>query len=50
MAMIAFAFLIVLFPLGWRSALRWFPGLEAVAVILAFARLAIAVAIIVARW
>ncbi len=48
MAMIAFAFLIVLFPLGWRSALRWFPGLEAVAVILAFARLAIAVAIIVA--
>ncbi|MGL4438138.1 MAG: YihY/virulence factor BrkB family protein [Bosea sp. (in: a-proteobacteria)] len=48
LAMIAFAFLIVLFPLGWRTLLRWLPALESISGLVAFSRLLLATAIIVA--
>lgn len=52
LAMIAFAFLIVLFPLGWRTFLRWVPAAApvsgAVSVALGLSRIAVASAIIVA--
>jgi membrane protein len=48
LAMIAFAFLIVLFPLGWRTLLRWLPALQPISGFVAFSRLIIAVAIIIA--
>jgi membrane protein len=47
-AMIAFAFLIVLFPLGWRTLMRWLPGLEPMGWLLGALRFGIATAIIVA--
>lgn len=46
LAMIAFAFLIVLFPLIWRTLLRFAPGLEPMGGMLALGRLALASAII----
>jgi membrane protein len=48
LAMIAFAFLIVLFPLGWRTLLRAAPGLAPMGGVLAFGRLLVAALIIVA--
>ncbi|MCX7340964.1 MAG: YihY/virulence factor BrkB family protein [Hyphomicrobiales bacterium] len=46
-AMIAFAFLIVLFPLGWRALLRWVPGLAPFGGVLAFTRIAVAALIVI---
>lgn len=48
LAMIAFAFLIVLFPLGWRTLLRWLPALEPISGVVAFGRLILATAIVIA--
>jgi membrane protein len=48
LAMLAFAFLIVLFPLGWRWLVLWFPALAPMGGVVGFARLAIAGLIIVA--
>lgn len=48
LAMIAFAFLIVLFPLIWRTLLRWLPALQPISGVVAFGRLIIAVAIVIA--
>jgi membrane protein len=47
LAMIAFAFLIVLFPLGWRSLLHWFPELQSVAGVVGLGRVGLAFLIVV---
>ncbi len=48
LAMIAFAFLIVLFPLGWRTLLRWVPALTPLGWLIGLARIALAASIIIA--
>jgi membrane protein len=48
LAMIAFAFLIVLFPLAWRTALRWLPGLDQLGWVVGLSRVALASAIVAA--
>lgn len=47
LAMIAFAFLIVLFPLGWRGLLHWLPGLQSVAWVVGLGRVGLASLIVV---
>jgi membrane protein len=46
LCMIAFAFLIVLFPLGWRGLLRWAPALAPLSGVVGFSRIALASVII----
>ncbi len=46
LCMIAFAFLIVLFPLGWRGLLRWAPALAPLSGVVGFSRIALASLII----
>ncbi len=46
--MIAFAFLIVLFPLVWRTVLHWLPALAPLGGILAFTRVILASLIVIA--
>lgn len=46
LAMIAFAFLIVLFPLGWRWMVRWAPALSQLGGVVGFTRVALASLII----
>lgn len=48
LAMIAFAFLIVLFPLGWRTLLRWVPALAPLGWMFGVVRIALAASIIIA--
>ncbi len=47
LAMIAFAFLIVLFPLGWRGLLHWLPELRSVAGVVGLGRVGLAFLIVV---
>jgi membrane protein len=47
LALIAFAFLIVLFPLVWRTLLRWLPALQQISGVVAFGRLILATSIII---
>jgi membrane protein len=46
LCMIAFAFLIVLFPLGWRGLVRWAPALAPLGGVVGFSRIALASLII----
>lgn len=48
LALIAFALLIVLFPLGWRTLLRWLPALAPMSGVVGLSRLILAIAIIIA--
>lgn len=47
LAMITFAFLIVLFPLGWRTLLRWLPGLAAMGGVVGFSRIILGASVVI---